>query len=407
MPWGPATSAVVLSWGMAVHALGAADAIPEAEAALAAARATPGGAATPVEFVALAALSAQVQWRAGDLRRCESEAAAGLAALRMHEPGPQADAMTAALLRFGVLVALERGEVEEAGALLTSMTSVTPARASRFNACATPTRRSRWPRRARGDVARGVPAARLRAAARADNPTVPWRLLAGHALLRLDRPEEADQLAAAAHERALVWGGAAEIAGALRLKARMDETSRVALLEEAVARLERAPARLHLAAALCDLGDALRVQRRPTEAREPLHRGADLAREIGATALTRRALDSLEMLGERRRTCHGPESIRSPPASAASPASTPGVAPTRHRPGAVRDAEDGREPPRPRLLQARRRRAAGADQHGGRELTRRPCMPSVVDGHDLRRSGARSRWRPSPWRCHRRRSRRR
>ncbi len=201
-----------------------------------------------------------------------------------------------------MLVALERGEVEEAGALLTEhdLGDASPS---------VPVQRLRHAHAALA-LARDEPEVTLReafrlrdseAAARAENPTVPWRLLAGHALLRLDRPEEAAELAAAAHELALVWGGAAEIAGALRLKAHMDETRRVALLEEAVARLERAPARLHLAAALCDLGDALRVQRRPTEAREPLHRGADLAWEIGATALHRRALDSLETLGERRR----------------------------------------------------------------------------------------------------------
>ncbi len=102
VPWGPATSAVVLSWGMAVHALGAADAIPEAEAALAAARATPGGAATPVEFVALAALSAQVQWRAGDLRRCRERGRrrAGCPAdARARAAGRRDDRRTAALRR--------------------------------------------------------------------------------------------------------------------------------------------------------------------------------------------------------------------------------------------------------------------------------------------------------------------
>ena len=65
--------------------------------------------------------------------------------------------------------------------------------------------------------------------------------------------------------------------------------------------LEDAPARLALAAALTDLGEALRVVKRRTDAREPLRRGAELADSLGALSLRARAMEGLAALGDRPR----------------------------------------------------------------------------------------------------------
>lgn len=98
------------------------------------------------------------------------------------------------------------------------------------------------------------------------------------------------------------WGAAPEIATAMRLVARVgDATDRIGCLERALDLLDHSPARLVLAGTLCDLGDALRVDGRRSDAREPLRRAADIAEASGATALRTRALDSLAALGDRPR----------------------------------------------------------------------------------------------------------
>jgi DNA-binding NarL/FixJ family response regulator len=57
----------------------------------------------------------------------------------------------------------------------------------------------------------------------------------------------------------------------------------LATLEEAASVLEGSPARLELAKTLAALGTALRRDRRPTEAREPLRRALGLASVCVAT----------------------------------------------------------------------------------------------------------------------------
>ena len=52
---------------------------------------------------------------------------------------------------------------------------------------------------------------------------------------------------------------------------------------------------------LVDLGTALRVARRRSDAHEPLRRAAELADACGARALRTRALDGLAALGDRPR----------------------------------------------------------------------------------------------------------
>jgi DNA-binding CsgD family transcriptional regulator len=133
-------------------------------------------------------------------------------------------------------------------------------------------------------------------------PTVPWRLPAALAALRLGEPEEAHVLASEHLELARRWGTATEIGGALRVLARIDRKRRLDLLVEAISTLERSPARLELGRALVDQGEALRVARHREAAHEPLRRAAELAAHCGSRVLHTRAHDSLAALGDKPRT---------------------------------------------------------------------------------------------------------
>jgi DNA-binding NarL/FixJ family response regulator len=75
----------------------------------------------------------------------------------------------------------------------------------------------------------------------------------------------------------------------------------VALVEEAVAVLEDSIARLEHAKALAALGTLMRLDRRPTEARDPLRRALDLATVCGADALAERTRSELAAAGARPR----------------------------------------------------------------------------------------------------------
>jgi len=97
------------------------------------------------------------------------------------------------------------------------------------------------------------------------------------------------------------WGAATEVGAALRLLSNADADARLELLTESVTVLEASPSRLELARSLVDLGEALRVARRRTDAREPLHRAIELAGNCGSAALQTRAVEALEALGDRPR----------------------------------------------------------------------------------------------------------
>ena len=74
------------------------------------------------------------------------------------------------------------------------------------------------------------------------------------------------------------------------------------LLEQAVALLERSRARLEHAKALADLGAALRHERRPSDARDPLRRALELADACSADALVEHVRAELYATGARPRT---------------------------------------------------------------------------------------------------------
>jgi DNA-binding NarL/FixJ family response regulator len=61
-------------------------------------------------------------------------------------------------------------------------------------------------------------------------------------------------------------------------------------------------ARLEYAKALVSLGTALRLARRPTDARGPLRRGLELAAALGAAALVTHARHELRAAGARPRS---------------------------------------------------------------------------------------------------------
>jgi DNA-binding CsgD family transcriptional regulator len=97
------------------------------------------------------------------------------------------------------------------------------------------------------------------------------------------------------------FGAPGGIGVGLRVAALVGERDRVARLQEAIEVLEESALPLELARALVDLGAALRHERKPREAREPLRRALDLALRAGADGLAQRARDELLASGARPR----------------------------------------------------------------------------------------------------------
>jgi len=288
----------LIPWGNAVNALVAADGVELAEAEIGHARRRLSDGGSPVEFAAVSLASAMVAWRLGDVTRADADAEAAIAALAFSDPGATVAALRAVATRILVLAALERDDVGAAAAAverfdadcpdapeLIPVTRLRQARAAVALAQDDPVL-ARKEAFALGEQAR---------AARIDSPSVPWRAPAAIALQRLGEEDEARELAAEQLALARRWGAASDIGAALRLNARVDAERRLELLEET------APWRLELARALVDLGTALRVARRRSDAHEPLRRAAELADACGARALRTRALDGLAALGDRPR----------------------------------------------------------------------------------------------------------
>lgn len=293
----------LLAWAFATFALMYAGELEKVEAVLRGVRGRVRQAGAPVDFVVLSAASAQAAWRMGDLVRSGADAAAGLEALGLADAGPQADAMRAVLTRQAILVALERSDLEAATELLAAHDRHDPDPT-------VPVERLREGRAAlalaRDDaheaLAEATAFGEAESRAGAEHPAAAWRVLAAKAALRLGDVDQARTLAGEQLAVAKRWGAPPEVATALCLVARVGEAAdRVGYLEAALALLEGSPARLVLASTLCDFGDALRVDGRRSDAREPLRRAADLAEAAGATALRTRALDSLAALGDRPR----------------------------------------------------------------------------------------------------------
>jgi len=139
---------------------------------------------------------------------------------------------------------------------------------------------------------------------RIENPAfAPWRSEAALALHRLDRWDEARELARDELELSQRWGAPRTIGISLRALG-LIEVGRTGeqLLREAVEVLADSPARLEYARALVDLGAALRRGNRRSEARRLLRQGVELAHECGATALVALANEELAATGAHART---------------------------------------------------------------------------------------------------------
>ena len=132
-------------------------------------------------------------------------------------------------------------------------------------------------------------------------PTAAWpRATAAVALDRLGRHEEAVALAEAELADARRWGAPGTVGPALRALGVL--RGDIALLEEAADVLEDSHARLELAKALADFGGALRRERRPSDAREPLRRALELADACSADGLVEHVRSELYAAGARPRT---------------------------------------------------------------------------------------------------------
>ncbi len=295
----------LLAWGICMHAVTSVDALDECEAELVAAHAGLRGRGAPLDFACIAASAAYVAWMAGDLRRAEAEGASALEALALADPGTLRDALVAVATRHTVLAQIEMGRLDEARATLAAYDAEAPP----SDPPTVPVSRLRvargWFALATGDPGTALAQARrLEAeerAADAFSVGVGWRTIAANALARLGREDEARAIAHDHHEATLAFGVDSEIAVALRLLARLEPDRRIPRLEEAVTLLEAGPARLQLAGALADLGDALGVAGRRSDARAPLARAMEIAEECAARPLAQRAADGLAALGDRPR----------------------------------------------------------------------------------------------------------
>ena len=205
-----------------------------------------------------------------------------------------------------------------------------------------------------------------------------------------------------ARARARTGARPARSAARCACSARSSASAGLAHLEEAVARARAArTARLEHAKALAALGAALRHARRPAEAREPLRRALELAVACDAPGAGRAtSAPSSTPTGARPRT----DALAGVAALTASERRVVDLAAggrdqPRHRPGAVRDAQDGRGPPLQRLPQARRPLAPRAARALSARSPTNPLGPKMGVGvlGVPRWQGARQRGCCDPW----------
>jgi DNA-binding CsgD family transcriptional regulator len=127
------------------------------------------------------------------------------------------------------------------------------------------------------------------------------RSLAALVSRRLDRQLEAHRLAEEDVEAARAFGAPRVIGIALRTLALVEAAPLTETLAESVVVLERSESRLELARSLIELGSALRRNGARRAAREPLHRGLELAAGCGASLVGDHARAELLAAGARPR----------------------------------------------------------------------------------------------------------
>jgi DNA-binding CsgD family transcriptional regulator len=139
----------------------------------------------------------------------------------------------------------------------------------------------------------------------------PWRSLTAQALVGLDRRDDAQALLEQELVEARRWGAPGSLARTLRLLGALRQKDGLDLLREAVETADGSPARLEHAKALTALGSALRLARRPSDARAPLRDAFEIASHCGAQPLADHARNELYAAGgrPRRQALSGPESL--------------------------------------------------------------------------------------------------
>ncbi|MGH2957269.1 MAG: ATP-binding protein [Solirubrobacterales bacterium] len=146
-----------------------------------------------------------------------------------------------------------------------------------------------------------------------NNPTVlPWRASAALAASRIGEQAIATELSGEALDLARRFGAPRQIGVALRAAGLVERGSRgLEMLAESVGTLEGSAARLDLCRSRVELGAALRRANRRREARDELRRGLELAHQLGARLLERRAREELAASGARLKRVEltGPESL--------------------------------------------------------------------------------------------------
>jgi DNA-binding CsgD family transcriptional regulator len=136
-----------------------------------------------------------------------------------------------------------------------------------------------------------------------ENPAyAPWRSQAALSLHRLDRGDEARELARTELELSHRWGALRTVGVSARALGLIEGgQAGEHLLREAVEVLGRSPARLEHARALIDLGGTLRRGNSRSEARRLLREGVEHAHQCGANALAARGNEELVATGARPR----------------------------------------------------------------------------------------------------------
>ena len=132
------------------------------------------------------------------------------------------------------------------------------------------------------------------------NPAwAPWRSLRAEALSAVGRAQDAREVLEQELVWARRWGAPRALTRTLRLIGTTGPAVDLEALREAVAVSDGTGARLEHAKALVALGAALRRARKPTEARELLRRGHEIAARCGAAPLEDHARTELAAAGAR------------------------------------------------------------------------------------------------------------
>ena len=240
-----------------------------------------------------------VRYEKGELLLAEED-------LAFVDSTPLGQLSTAAAYRAGfhARVLLERGETDDAAALLAGISLDDLPVGHHIQFLYARGRVRLQQRDWEGAVADFLQAGSSAESIEIHNPAyVPWRSQAALALQQLGRTEAARALAREELTLSRSWGAPRTVGISLRALGLVGGgQAGEQLLREAVEVLADSPARLEHARTLVDLGALLRRDNRRSEARKLLRQGVELAQQCGATALVTQGNDELAATGAHRRT---------------------------------------------------------------------------------------------------------